>query len=289
MRLLEYLRGRSWYPSLVTSFGSRRILKRLPPWLAFRLLKRIGPVQVELKIGLRKIQLVTSSDDDHYLEALIGGLRNWESDSLAVWTDLCSKGGTVVDVGAYGGVYTALAIASGAERVVAYEPNPVMHEKLTATVEANHIESQVELRQIALSDAPGEFSLMVLAGRKGTSGAHLETAKSDPDFSWVKGPSVVSRTFEDEAADLGIKKISAMKIDVEGLETNVLRGAASLLTDKKPAILVECLSTDSLRAVEDLLVPWGYSSAILPEDRQAGARDPGSFRAGNFLFLPPQL
>jgi len=239
---------------------------------------------MKIKVGRHRFWVVTSSDDDHYLDALLGGLRNWESDSLAVWSELCSKGGTVIDVGAYAGVYTALAVAAGAERVVAYEPNPVMFARLNATIEANQIEPQVVLRQIALSDVTGNFSLMVLQGREGTSGAHLETAISDPSYSWVRGGTVVSRKFVDEAAELGVKEISAIKIDVEGLETHVLRGAASLLARDRPPILLECLTEESLKSARDLLTRWGYGSVVMPESQRAGAPGAEGFRPGNFLF-----
>jgi len=285
MRLLEYLRNQAWYKPVVTSWIFLLIMRALPRALSYRLLKRLGPVEAKIRVGPHSFWIVTSSEDDHYLEALIGGFRGWETESLKTWAALCSMGGTAVDVGAYGGVYTALAIASGAEKVIAYEPNPQMFERLKSTVERNGYGGRCVLRESALSDVSGPVSLMVLPGRPSTSGAHLEFAESDPAYEWIESGSVGCSTFDDEIIALEIESVAAIKIDVEGLEARVLRGAESFLMKSHPALIIECLHQHALDEVKDMLLPVGYTHATrLDREQSPLCRQTDGFSPGNFLF-----
>ena len=228
---------------------------------------------------------MTSSEDDHYLEALIGGFRRWGTESLKTCAALCSRGGTVVDVGAYGGAYTALAIESGAEKVIAYERNPEMFDRLKSTTETNDFGGRCVLRERALSDVSGPVSLMVLPGRPSTSGAHLESVESDPTYEWVQSGTVCSSTFEEEIIALDIESVAAMKVDEEGLEAHVLRGAESVLKKSHPAIVIEYLQQQALDEVKDLLWTVGYTHATCLEREQSSRfRLTDGFSPGNFLF-----
>lgn len=285
MSFLEYLRNQAWYKPVVTSWIFLLTLRVFPRRVSFRLLKRLGPVEVKIRVGPHAFWIVTSSEDDHYLEALIGGLRGWETESLKTWAALCSRGGTVVDVGAYGGVYTALAIASGAEHVISYEPNPEMFTRLRSTIERNSFGAQVTARQVALSDQSGNSVLMVLEGRQSTSGAHLETVTSDPAYSWVRGHRVKTLRFDEDADSLGIDTISAMKLDVEGLECEVIRGASYMLTKNLPPLIVECLSRSSLNELVCLASKIGYADGqFIDQSLPDSDKNNDNFSAGNFLF-----
>lgn len=287
MKLLELLRNQSWYRTLVTSRVGRLFLKGFPRRISFRILKRLGPVAVKIRVGSHRFWIVTSSEDDHYLDALLDNLRGWETESLKTWSELCLKGGTVVDVGAYGGVYTALAIASGAQSVVAYEPNPVMFRRLQSTVQMNRQSELVTLRNVALSDVVGASTLFVLEGRSGTSGARLQNAPRDRRYRWEPGPTVEVTTLQSELEMLGISSVRALKIDVEGLESEVLKGAGKLLRRKSAVVIVECLTEASLERVTLILAKFGYGSASpLDQSRSASQDARASFSAGNFIFYP---
>jgi len=287
MKVLEFLRSRLWYRTVVTSRLFRPFLRVLPRRTAFRILKRLGPVSVRIKLGAQSFWIVTSSEDDHYMDAMLNGLRGWEAESLRSWVELCSKGGTVVDVGAYGGVYTAIAIASGADRVIAYEPNPVMFTRLESTVAINHQSGRVTARNVALSSFAGSSTLFVLDGRSGTSGARLEDAPRDSEYTWAAGPVVSVTTLQDELEMLGVSSVSALKIDVEGLESEVLEGARDLLRKQSPTLIVECLTESALDKVTAILAQFGYGSASpLDHPRSSPEGALAIFGAGNFLFRP---
>ena len=280
-KFLDFLRSRKWFKSTVTSAVARRLLAIAPQTVAFQLLKRLGPVEVRIRLAGTKFWIVTSSEDDHYMEALLRGMRSWESESLQTWAAICSRGGTVVDVGAYGGVYTALAISSGADRVIAYEPNPAMFDLLQSTVDKNHFGDRVILRNIALSDKAGEEVLMVLDSRPSTSGAHLASAVSDPNYEWRRGPLVVSATLDGDLAGLKVEQLSAMKIDVEGLESKVLTGGMQTILNNHPVLIVESLTPEALAATVEVASELGYERLVSTGPRVGVV---GEFLPGNFML-----
>jgi hypothetical protein len=75
-------------------------------------------------------------------------------------------------------------------------------------------------------------------------------------------------------AEHGEPELSAVKIDVEGAEPAVLRGATRLLEPWHPAVLIEA-NDDALRDVQTaLLEPLGYRRT-----------HPDGFSAYNYLFV----
>ena len=68
--------------------------------------------------------------------------------------------------------------------------------------------------------------------------------------------------------------MSAFKIDVEGGELAVLRGATELLARDHPAILLEAWGADQLDPIHMLLTAAGYER-----------RQPAGFEPRNYLYL----
>ncbi len=140
-----------------------------------------------------------------------------------VWSQVMREirpGDTVADVGANVGLY---ALAAGNRvgprgRVVAFEPEPSIFDQLRRNVELNRLTARVEALPYVVGDTTGEVSFVV--GRERES--HVAAADSD---STTKVKSVtLSGFFED-------RKLDVLKIDVEGYEERVVRGALELLRD----------------------------------------------------------
>jgi len=146
---------------------------------------------------------------------------------------LIAPGDTVVDAGANVGYATLLAsLAAGPTgRVVAFEPHPALFEILTENINrARHrFEiASVDLRQSALSDSPGTAVLDIpqaFAGNDGVArlGAPAFTAIGDT-------PLVRVETLDDV---LKTAAVTVLKLDVEGFEGAVLKGAARALREQR--------------------------------------------------------
>jgi FkbM family methyltransferase len=173
-------------------------------------------------IGRRGLLRSINKTDRVYL---LPGLRHiTESYEPDVWRALMSevRGGDVVaDVGAYIGLYTiALAQRVGPTgQVVAFEPDPRSFAWLCAQVELNRVGPWVELHQTAVAEVGG--MLPFVAGRECESRLAMPAEPHADD--------VVCTTLD---AIFIAKPLHILKIDVEGFEEAVLRGASRLLGDR---------------------------------------------------------
>lgn len=144
---------------------------------------------------------------------------------------LLAPGETGVDVGANIGHMTSImAQRAGTKgQVIAFEPHPDVHRDLAANVaqwRAVKGVAPIEIHAVALSDEHGSGTLITkehFAHNRGA--ASLEVPRGPEE--WVAEEVTLKRL------DQVVKgPISVIKIDVEGHELQVLRGATTLLKDK---------------------------------------------------------
>jgi len=172
-----------------------------------------------------------------------------------VLSDLGPNRGTALDIGANHGHYT-FALASLYDHVLAFEPNPVITDMLSAWACP-----RVELRKEALSDAEGISTLFVPYS---TGGRLLD------GWASFNKDNLTSRSGEEEIRvqtrtldSLELTGVTFVKMDVEGHEVNVLRGARRFLETNKPTILME-IRPSTCGEVKTLLANAGLKEKQLP-------------------------
>src|SRR5262249_6027347 len=144
-------------------------------------------------------------------------------------------GDTVIDIGANIGLVTLLmAKLTGRDgRVYAFEPNPLLGKSLRVTLSRNKI-ANVEFYPFALGDAPRRMTLHVPSDNNG-SGSLVHDRGSSLEFL------VEVRRLDDVLE--GSRNIAVIKLDVEGFEYEVMRGAEKIISQTRPrAVLFECNS-----------------------------------------------
>ena len=155
--------------------------------------------------------------------------------SEVLWR-LLDRGETFVDAGAnIGYMTTVMAARVGATgRGLSFEPHPVVFERLSKNLSqdnSEHTLPALELYQLALGEARGELELVepdAFGNNEGT--ARLETV-DDSQQSTGKRFKVEVRPLDSfVGAD---QRIGVMKIDVEGAELSVMKGAAELIRSKR--------------------------------------------------------
>ena len=146
--------------------------------------------------------------------------ENHEPEAWQAIMDAVRPGDTVVDVGASTGMYTlAFGKRVGPSgKVIAFEPDPRNFEVLRAHVALNGLEGRVEPVRAAVGSAPGTLSFSTGKGAY----SHV-TAAPGTDVVRVECLTL------DRA--LAGRRVDLLKIDVEGYEEEVLRGAVELLRD----------------------------------------------------------
>lgn len=221
-------------------------------------------------------------------------------DELAFHTRL-HRPGLLLDIGAHDGLLTLPLAALPGSRVLAFEPLPGAMARLRAATA--HLPN-VSLRAEALGDGPGEavLTLPVLDGAP-----QEQWASITKDYAAYASVTTQSHRVRVIALDsLALEDVTAIKLDAEGAEEAVLRGARDTLARCRPILSVEVEerhAPGSTRAVPALLAEAGFDGFFWLDGRmrpiagfdaatmQQASPDPAVFAAGEpyvftFHFLP---
>lgn len=206
----------------------------------------------------------------------------------------CDRNSNVIDVGGNKGLY-AFYLSCLARKVYVFEPNPICLKQMARIERRNMV-----IHNLALSNHSGNAIMRFDPNNTGIG--TIEGVNQLDQYSGVQ--KVVERSVRIRPLDdLGLKNISFMKIDVEGHEPSVLRGATRLLEKEKPVLLIEIErrhNPHSFEEVEHLLAKFGYRGWRLYRNRLVPVRAaeveelqkipplPNSEYVNNFIFVPPQ-
>lgn len=160
-----------------------------------------------------------------------------------VWNSLLpnpSAGSVFLDVGAHIGYYSIKAAARVGKtgRVLAFEPNPETLRLLRDNVAANHA-ANILVEPIACTDRERQLTLYASAG---FNTCMSSLSRENADITYKEAPraySVRGRAIDDVVSDRKLTRVDAVKIDVEGAEVSVLRGAVETLQRFHPKLVVE--------------------------------------------------
>lgn len=173
-----------------------------------------------------------------------------------------------VDVGANKGSYLwALSRAVPQGRVVAFEPQPSLVEYLREAVVANGLKN-VCIEPCGVSDRPGRLVLAIPGNKIGSPGASFEAHIRSQHGAGTIEVGVITL---DEYFANGRQRIGAIKIDVEGHELAVLRGAREIIRRHAPAIVVECegrsVTGGDVRVLFEELAQLNYRGEFIHRQR----------------------
>jgi len=235
------------------------------------MLRRLGGACTKLKDGFvcsfrgRKflVRKLTEVDlplpEDIYDGPLLGALR--ERFEFKFFTRVLrnSDKPLIVDVGAYVGAYTIGACTAGAS-AVALEPEPDNFKVLKFNLELNEC-TNVKALQIAADAEEGVLPLY--------QGVSYTTMSTQPNFEYSAGlvkdyvkVSTIDNILSSEGWIPG-SHIDYLKIDVEGAEVDVLRGAAETF-QRTRYVQVE-VRKDNIHEVSSMLKKYGFKKLIAVE------------------------
>ncbi|MCD7438725.1 FkbM family methyltransferase [Streptomyces lincolnensis] len=221
------------------------------------------------------------NDDAVALDTLWNGRFGYEPGSLATWARLAARSRTIADVGAHVGYFSLIAaLAAPKATVHAFEPVDQVHARLSVNVRSNGVQN-VRLHQAGVSDQPGWADISVrFAGNLLSTGSTLEGAAADAELKRIR-----LLTLDDVFAET---RVDLVKIDVEGHEMSVLKGARQVLKRDRPAVLLEALVGAPLDPLLAEFEPLGYDAHWVTEHDgtlvpSTASRPP---KTRNLLFTP---
>jgi FkbM family methyltransferase len=228
------------------------------PYLA--LLRRLGREGLRVHVGGFEMRV----------DALFA-TQNWEvveRDSYRAFAAMVRPGDVVFDIGAHIGTYSVIAsrLVGPAGRVVAYEPVAFTRAYLERHLEWNAAAANTVVRPVCCAD------------RTGTAPFHFRPGQAEGMNGLVPVPGfevseVELTTVDVEARSLGLTP-DVLKIDVEGAELDVLKGAEDVLRRHGPRLSLSlhpaalAVRSSTPEAVLAWLSARGYDSKVIARDHE---------------------
>lgn len=217
-------------------------------------------------------------------ELLIHGV--YEPTELAIVLDALPPGATFVDIGANIGCYTlpaARRVGPGG-RVLAIEAAPSILPYLENNVSNNGLRN-VEIVATAVGEREGRVAFHEAPANSFGMGSIA------PQFGALAVQVRITR-LDSILKDRHMPDVHVIKVDVEGFELNVFRGAEETLRTQRPLVLFEFLDWAEDRAgigqvgaAQDLLLEWGYRLWTASAFAQGGPPLAAPIRSGGDMLI----
>lgn len=183
-------------------------------------------------------------------------LKDWVQQNLFInkyyelaetkfWLRFLENKKSVFDVGANVGYFSLLAskqLKKNNGVVHSFEPVSKTFNRLDYNIQLNN-SNNVVLNKIALSSSDGIININI-----GNDDNWGMSSINEHDFLSGVAEKVVTQTMDNYVSKNNIKKIDAVKIDVEGSEFMVLKGMSNVLKTLRPIILIEILDVNLNKA-----------------------------------------
>jgi FkbM family methyltransferase len=241
---------------------AQRVFSSMPPrvFRTIRLLPGIGDAMLRMvdatypphALLVRRIRKGPLRDmvlevDPRALDMVIG---SYEPAIQSLIEETLRPGDVAFDVGSNLGYFTLLmATKVGHDgRVVAFEPDPEMFSALERNLDRNSDAAASPVRALSVAAGAAQGKVRFARGWRATRGRIVATG-GDFDVDVI--------TIDEASKRHGLPRL--LKIDVEGGELDVLRGAGSVLTQARPLVLVEVHSTELEIQCASFLESLGYT------------------------------
>lgn len=229
----------------------------------------IAPKQKTSLVSSLSYGIRMNLDVSEFLQAHLFLYGSYELPSVRFIRRVIAPGDVVADVGAQIG-YITLAMATfdvGKITVHAFEPEPLNIQRLRDNIALNP-GVDVRIVEKAVSDANGAIRLYL--SKDHNAGTHSTiSGGTNVSEEFVEIPAV---TLDHYVREQGISALRLIKIDVEGGEYEVIKGASETLTTLRPIVLMELSDalqeTRGFSTVEfkKLMKQFGYSAFTIADD-----------------------
>jgi FkbM family methyltransferase len=225
-----------------------------------------GSYRVVTRNGLH-LKLDISHVVDHYI------YFGYKDTDYASVTDVITKSKTILDIGANIGT-TSLYFASlnPTAQIYSFEPHPGSYKRAIENISLNNF-TNIHLQNLGLGEKKETVKL-------------YEVNEHNPGMNRIiaENKNLPFKTIEIDALDsvcnsLKIDQIDMIKIDVEGFEYSVLKGAKETIIKSKPLLFIELddnnlkENNSSAKELISLLISYGYNNFYRANNSQAIGND----------------
>jgi FkbM family methyltransferase len=176
----------------------------------------------------------------------------------------CKEGDVAFDIGAHMGIFSYFLAkqVGNTGKVFSFEPAPLTFEMLQHTIEYNHLETVVQINQMAMADKDGELTFYIYDNSKVSSGNSLSPLNPAGKH---RGITVKTMSLDDFFKAKQLTRLDFIKIDAEGAELEILKGGAKVIQQYKPFITLEVhprvfVPVDKvMKELYDTITSYGYT------------------------------
>jgi FkbM family methyltransferase len=186
--------------------------------------------------------------------------KNYEEENFTFFKNHCRQGMTTLDIGAHFGLFAVFFQKTSGGVVYAFEPTRETLKVFKETVAINKCQGKVEVVEMAVDREPGSANFFIHSTVGGRGNTLVQNAKL--------GMTSSSYEVKLTSVDVFVKEkginVDCIKIDAEGAELGVLKGASATISKGRPIILLsihpEPIQSrgDSLMEIWDLLDEYRY-------------------------------
>lgn len=181
--------------------------------------------------------------DDYFESGLLQKIF-YETDDKYLRESSFFEDGCVLDIGANIGNHTIyFANELHAKKIIAFEPIKETFRILKKNIALNKLEDVVELHNIGLSDEKGKAAIGGTYHYENIGGTGLRTGEGSLKLETID--------------DMDISQVIFIKIDVEGMELRVLKGAEKTIKRDMPYIMIESFP-NRYESIQSYLKSLGY-------------------------------
>jgi FkbM family methyltransferase len=189
--------------------------------------------------------------NDLFIGRSLERYSEWCEPGLDIFLQCVARGGTVLDVGANIGTHTvALAKKVGPNgRVIAFEPQRMIYQNLCANVSLNRL-TNVDCLQKGVGEGNSVFHVPVL---------DPETQQNFGAFE-ISGFKIGEPVEIVTIDSLSLEACSLIKVDVEGMEKDVLMGASDTIRQYRPLMFVENNNLEKSEELINIIFAMDYTA-----------------------------
>lgn len=250
-------------PAYLDSILEKSPFRRLVP----SLYRRIGPLLYGDKLIVRRYGFLFLLDQSNLIDNSMLYRFGWEGSKYSRFMDYWKAsaiGGSetiFLDIGAHWALYAIRASGeANISRICAFEPDPRNKTQLACNLFLNALVDRIEVFDCAVSNEDGEVALLLApAKNRGVTKISHAPAASDANVVTVCSERLDSRFPERDRNYL-------IKMDVEGVELDALKGMREMLSANKAILMIE--TNGGLKAVSDYLATLGYEHVAVLHDKK---------------------
>jgi FkbM family methyltransferase len=200
---------------------------------------------------------ISAPSEDHIFKIIKTQSTFYERDLLdEIAIRIPQSRGTVLDVGANIGNHSLFFAAVLNKHVISIEPQQEAINFLELNMRENMAFENNEILRLGMGERPCTAIVSNTEARNlGAAKVSVGQAGAGGESVEVSSIDILCRSKSD------LPSVQLIKIDTEGMEDQVLRGAINTISKFRPIIAVEAADTDAFNNIMSILSPFGYKAS----------------------------